>query len=279
MAKYKARYAKKKSIRKFVPLLSGCALVLTVLLVMGSMSSGSSAKYVHETEAEALIISQKFFFSSDLLANYKKDDIVLNSSANSFTFKLQNFEGEGDAKRTSEITVYYKVTVTDKSGQAVTGVTISSASGQLGSDPVSITVSGLQAGNTYVITAKGYTREGDDPAGYIETLTATVEVAPEQTGFYKNTINEPEYVLLTVWSENQKGTLTVSVPAGLIPDPTYINEANYDQEDNVYGKFTFSVTLDPYESQQYRFFKTAGSGNVSIGVSIGSSSVSEAPLQ
>ena len=279
MAKYKARYAKKKSIRNFVPLLFGCALVLTVLLVMGSMSSGSSAKYVHDTQTEVLVVSKKFFFISDLLANYEKDPITLNSTATSFTFTLQNYEGEGDAKRTSEIPVHYQVSVTGNSDAPA--ATINRPTGTLSttSGPVTITVSGLQAGNTYVITAKGYTNgSGNNPAGYIETLTATVEVAPAKTGFYKNTINEPDYVLLTVWSENQEGTLTVSVPAGLIPDPGYINKTNYSGTG--YGAFDFPVTLGTYESQQYRFFKTAGFGNASIGVETSNGhTVSEAPLQ
>ena len=276
MAKYTPRYAKKKSIWKVFPLFCGFALVLTVLLVLGSMSSGSSAKYVHETQAEGLLISEKFFFSSDLLANYEKDPITLNSTATSFTFTLQNYEGEGDAKRTSEIPVHYQVSVT---GNSDAPAAINDPTGTLDttSGPVTITVSGGQAGNTYVITAEGYTREGNTPAGYIETLTATVEVAPAKTGFYKNTINEPEYVLLTVWSENQEGTLTVSVPSGLIPDPSYVVITNYSGTN--YGAFDFPVTLGTYASRQYRFFKTAGSGNVSITVKANGHTVSEAPLQ
>jgi hypothetical protein len=99
--------------------------------------------------------------------------------------------------------------------------------------------------------------------GYVKTLSATFAVAPAKNGFFANVDKaDSDYVILTVWTENVSGEVTVTVPAGLIPDTTDAALAGIDNyENDTYNQFSFTDSTSfasVFSSRSYRFFKANG---------------------
>ena len=119
-----------------------------------------------------------------------------------------------------------------------------------------ITLSGLTPG-TYEITATG-------DAGYQETLTATFKVSEAEAGVYKYVDAEDDYyVLLTVWTENVAGEVSISCPGGLIPDNTDPAMKTAKTGGTIADTTSFTSA---YSSHTYRFFKqTVGDENFDAG--------------
>ena len=85
----------------------------------------------------------------------------------------------------------------------------------------------------------------------------------ENVYYHVNNLND-EFIILTVWSENLKGDLTVDFPDGLIADATdpvmekvvgYLNDSNL-------SFFTDNSTFSQeYSSRVYRFFVDSAHNN------------------
>ena len=225
------------------------ALVVLILLI--SLIGGVSAKYVKDVGGtKALVRAKEFYFSSDLLAE-NGAHYDLNPGTTSVTFELRNHD---DQLRFSEEPVEYKVT-------ADNGATVSSTPDKLTAENpnATITLSGLQDGKTYTVTAVG-------SAGYKKTLTATFTVKAQSEGVYKHLNVTPDasgtHILLTVWTENTSGDVTIQFPAGLIPDATdpalagILNciDGTYRANTDESGISQAAGSLGSYSSHTYRFF-------------------------
>lgn len=226
------RYEKKRKRRPVFPWL-------LVLVLAASCIGGVSAKYTRQREQDLLVQAKLFYFTSDLLKE-NGAEYTLNPGTETITIRLNNF---ADANRVSEVDIQYRVFVND----APLDNTAVLAAGSANSVDISFPV---EEGRIYEVRAEG-------AAGYTKTLTATFAVGQPAAGFYKHLSSTDYYVLLTVWTEDISGDVTVTFPAGLIPDdtnPELAGIGNY--AGGTYGSGTTARhSFGQYSSRTYRFFK------------------------
>jgi len=244
---YKGKYEHKHShIRKRT-------IIITVLIVLLFTVGGVFAKYIYNSGGMGLLSAKEFYFTSNLLTE-NTAKYVLNSQTTEISFALGN---NADKLRFSQDDIKYSITVGCKSGDSYPEENIKYADSEQvlsgGSvDTTSITLKGLTMGETYTVTATG-------KAGYKQTLKAefTVSDKEENVHMHLDTSNDA-FVLLTVWTHNMTGTLTVITPAGLIPDNTDpILRKVYNYSGTEYGAVQFTDNTnftEAYSSYTYRFF-------------------------
>jgi len=232
----------KKTVRRL-------ALVLIALLCITSASIGIvQAKYVYSNRQDAAVYSKEFYFESDVLVEGGKE-YFLNPGTTSVNFVLKNC---ADSLRFSADQISYKLTASD----GVLSITNGTLSGEMVST-ATFSLSNLEDGKSYTVTAVG-------KAGYSRTISATFTVKKSQPKLYMHVADNAEYVLLTVWTEDVNGTISVKFPMGLIPDNTQPDLASITEADGV-----FTDELAKYSSKTYRFFKnssfTSGEFTVMMG--------------
>jgi len=244
---YKGKYEHKHShIRKRT-------IIITVLIVLLFTVGGVFAKYIYNSGGMGLLSAKEFYFTSNLLTE-NTAKYVLNSKTTEISFALGN---NADKLRFSQDDIKYSITVGCKSGDSYPEENIKYADSEQvlsgGSvDTTSITLKGLTMGETYTVTATG-------KAGYKQTLKAefTVSDKEENVHMHLDTSNDA-FVLLTVWTHNMTGPLTVITPAGLIPDNTDpILRKVYNYSGTEYGAVQFTDNTnftEAYSSYTYRFF-------------------------
>ena len=244
---YKGKYEHKHShIRKRT-------IIITLLVVLLFTVGGVFAKYIYNSGGMGLLSAKEFYFTSNLLTE-NTAKYVLNSKTTEISFTLGN---NADKLRFSQDDIKYSITVGCKSGDSYPEENIKYADSEQvlsgGSvDTTSITLKGLTMGETYTVTATG-------KAGYKQTLKAefTVSDKEENVHMHLDTSNDA-FVLLTVWTHNMTGPLTVITPAGLIPDNTDpILRKVYNYSGTEYGAVQFTDNTnftEAYSSYTYRFF-------------------------
>ena len=173
------------------------------------------------------------------------------------SFQVRNF---ADELRIADKDISFSVNVMPSDGVTVMINGIVTSTGTLLASPsagssASITVSGLKNGQTYIITATG-------DAGFVSTLRASITVKPDEKEIYKHLdVSDPNYVLLTVWTKNLSGAVSINFPDGLIPDSTdHVMSTVYNYENGSYIASEFIDSTNfvnySYSSYVYRFFKT-----------------------
>ena len=244
-------HGKRSLSRNLVLAVLFCSLLLITV-------GGVLAKYVQSSEGKNLVSAKEFYFTSDLLGEPLKE-YVLNATSFEVTFTLGNC---ADKLRFSQDNIRYSVSVTcedPKEGDPLPA--LSQETGVLEKDKASyakVTLQNLVRGRTYLVTAVGI-------AGYEQTLQARFTVSDNDENVFMHVDSaDNSVVILTVWTENVKGNLSVGYTSeGLIPDNTHPilrNIVNY--RDGKYTSFDFSDTLHftvPYASATYRFFLSTGS--------------------
>lgn len=227
----------------------GLAKYIILFLFGALLLGGVAAKYVRENGGRNIFAAKEFYFTSNLLttdgAEYR-----LNSDATSVSFTLGN---NADKLRFAEDDIAYEVRVNN-------GATVDKTTGMLANGKVSqdtITISGLEKGKVYEVKAIGR-------AGYQKTLKATFTIADNDENLYMHVDNSNRaYVLLTVWTNNLNGNVSITFPDGLIPDNTDpIMRKVQEFENGSYTSGTFTDTTNfnnTYSSYTYRFFKTSNS--------------------
>ncbi len=228
---------KKKSAGITVAVPAVCLLLLVILVgaVIG--------RYQRQFGSGGSVRAKEFYFTSDFLDGSTH---TLAPGSTEVKFSLSN---HADELRWSEVDIAYEVTV-----EPTGGATLSNGSGTLDKDAKSdkeVTITGLTPG-TYTVTAVG-------TGGYKKTLTATIKVLPVESVVYKylDTTNS-EYVLLTVWAQGYKGSVTIQPPEGLIPDNTDLKmkDATTGAEFTDEESFNTPGNAEGYSSHTYRFFVT-----------------------
>lgn len=227
-----------------------------ILLSLASMAIAGSvlAKYADTiAKDDKNLTAKSFYFESDYLT---EDDHLykINSGTESIKFTLYNYEND---LRVSETECTYTVSVeTDDDAVTINGESTKNATITVDAvkTDTAVTLGGLDNGYEYTVTVTAN-------AGYEKTLGAIFSVAPDKVGLFMNVnASNAEYVILTVWSENISGDVTVSVPAGLIPDttdPIMKDITNYTDGEYTAFEFTDSESFAAvYSSHAYRFFKT-----------------------
>lgn len=212
-------------------------VVLIVILICVLAAGTLIAKYISERSSDGWVRAKEFYFTSNLLDG-KTHTLAPDSKEISFT--LGN---HADDLRYSEMDIKYKVSVTPEA-------TVTESEGTLNTEDgvtdVTVSISGLEPGKTYTVTAVG---EG----GYKKTLTATIEVPIKATTpYYYIDKSNSDYTLLTIWNEMETAGNVEFEYTG-IPDNTNPNMTEW-----VTGTATTkkkqSVEIKPHESKVFRFF-------------------------
>ena len=231
----------------------GRALLASAILLLAAAVCGVSAKYVQERTQEMVVQAQLFYFTGDLLTE-EGETYPVNAETQTIRIKLRNYV---DELRVSDCEIQYEIFVNGVK-QGGTNAMIPTESEKKVQAEVEIPV---QPGNTYLV-------EVTANAGYSKTLRATFVVDEKPEGFYKELDTGNDYfVLLTVWTEQVSGDVTVAFPAGLIPDDT--DPAMAAVENYADGAFGAGVTgkmeLGEYASHTYRFFKENTAASFAVG--------------
>jgi hypothetical protein len=231
------------------------------------------AKYVLEKQTSGTVVAGDFYFESDLLdettpeytinsaptistTTTKSGETEKTTSSPTFTFVLKNYADnlryneddtnfEISAFTTSEdgSTISEDLTITVDGKQASTGT----LAGKQQSE-ATVVLSGFSSGKTYTVSVTGTTI-------FTKTITAKIIVHSDGDGIYKYEDNSNSaYVLLTIWTKDitEKTTLTITCPAGLVPDNTHSGMEDWKTSTQGY-----SVTVEAYSSYTFRFFKTS----------------------
>ncbi len=213
-------------------------LTLVVVLSLCALSGGLVfAKYYNEKSSGGLAGAKNFYFTSNFLDGREH---TLAPDSTSVTFTLCNY---ADDLRYSEADINYTVTVDN-------AATVTPATGTLASgakNDASITISNLQTGKTYNVTATG-------KGGYTKTLTAKI-IVPEKTAelYYNLDNSADEYILLTVWNEGSaEGEVTITYTG--IPDNTNPEMSGW------LTNGVKKVKIPAHSSKVFRFF----SGDITV---------------
>lgn len=243
---YKGKYEKRHShIRKRT-------IIFTVLLVLLLTVGGVFAKYVYNNDGINLLSAKEFYFTSNLLTE-NTAKYVLNSSTTEVSFTLGN---NVDKLRFSKDDIKYSITVACKTGSNEPTLVYTDSEQVLNGgsvDSTAITLKNLEMGETYIVTAVG-------KAGYKQTLKAEFIVSDKEENVYKHLdTSNGAYVLLTVWTQNVRGKLTIGVTEnGLIPDNTNpVLREVYNYQNGEYGMMDITDSSNftaGYSSYTYRFF-------------------------
>ena len=203
-----------------------------------------SAKYVQKTDNTATAVAVEAYLTSDLLDG-KLHTVTPNEDGSaSVTLTLQN---HADALRYSEADLSYTITVNPAD------VMVSPASGTIqageGHD-TEITLTGLKAGQSYTVTAR-------TSAPYVMEISGTIGISGFANDIHVSAEDQGEYVNVTVSTTDYAGDVSMSYPAGLIPDNTDGLMAGW-----VTGAQTRTFRMEANSAHVFRFFKDTGySGN------------------
>lgn len=235
-----------------------------------------SARYIRQTETKNNVAAAKdFYFESDLLDGQTHDIVPTENqgATASVTFRLKNY---ADELRYAQTAIKYEVNVTETGGATASGVAMQCIADTNSEDTThtiaanakhyaDITLSGLQAGKTYTVTAT-------TDNVYQKTLTGTIKIAEADQNVYAAVSNQTQYIEVTVWTTDYTGQVTVkySDDADLVPDNTDTKMQNALTGDDITEQNWPANT-----SHVFRFFKENTEKNYKVAVNGTEVTVSE----
>lgn len=221
---------------------------LITAAILGTIAIQVYSRYSDTQKDAANAQAVDFYFTSDLLSEEGKSYSLMPETTD-LSIELRNY---ADALKWTSTDISYNYTVTKD------GVQVTSGNGvipheELSSTTRTIKLTDLSAG-TYEITAKT-----TEP--FIETLTGSFTILEESTGVhYKidDATNSPT-AILTIWTDNYNGDVTVKHSDSAIPDSTQ------KEFENIIPTYpnggTTPLHVRSYCSYSLRFFKTDNSLN------------------
>ena len=252
---------KKSNIMKKVMMVICAVLVISSLALVG----GVTAKYLRRhTAGDNAVSAARFYVESNYLTTLQTEDTpqkhyYLNAGTTSVTVELYNFL---DELRVSEVAITYTITIeSDDTSFSIDGYQkeTSESSAKLTNtievqplkqedklQPITTQIPlNLNNGHRYSVRVEAN-------GGYKKTLAATfhVEEAADKSGC--TVTKNDNFVVLTIWTGNTGGTVTFTVPEGLIPDETDPFLASSA------ANGTYAKKLEAYSSVSYRFFISVG---------------------
>lgn len=185
-----------------------CILLFMTVLV--------AAKFIHTTQKDDSVTAKDFYFTSDILDGQTHTIAATETNGTAkLVFSLKNHV---DELRYSQVDVNYTVSAKDSAGVPVTltGSNSANVTGTLSAGSVQdqqVTITGLEPGKTYTVTAltENY---------YKAVLTGTVQVKAADEAVYSTVRDGGAYIEVSVWTVDYSGQVSLSYPAGLIPDNT-----------------------------------------------------------
>lgn len=232
------------------------AIELVACFVLTAVLIGTViGKYRQQFNSYGSARALDFYFTSDFLDGRNHS---IAPGTTEFSFTLSN---HADDLRFSEMDITYTVEVKKDGGTEATGVKIAinnvdNKTGKMDKDGKrddTVKISSLTSGK-YTITAKA--TGGADPtngsAGYLKTLTATIDIPAEGAKLFQHTDSYPDYIQLTIWNEgDQKGTVSISYTG--IPDNTNPNMTDWVSSNGT-AVMKDNIEIEPYSSKVFRFF-------------------------
>lgn len=209
-----------------------------------------SAKYIRQTVTKNnFATASEFYFESDLLDGAEHEVVPTDTQGTtaSVTIRLKN---HADDLRYSETAINYTVIVAEKDTDSqAADVTVTPSSGTLAAGKINnadVTISNLQAGKTYTITAS-------TDNVYQKTLTGTIKVLQPDTNVYASVSDKTQYIEVTVWTTDYTGEVKLSYgDIGLVPDNTDAKMSDAQSTGS-------TITVTDWEvntSHVFRFFKS-----------------------
>lgn len=236
------------------PLRTAAFLLIAVLVTSALFGGSILAKYIREQTERGPVKALEFYVESDLLTEEGKT-YELQAGTKSVSFSLQNYIGTDDYQRRSEVDITCTIQV---NGEPY-GEVVLTAKEDAG-EQQEVVLKGLQPGGTYTVTV---TANG----GYVKILKATFKVNPAEDGFFMHVdASDANVVILTVWTENISGDVTITPHAEnkLIPDNTCAGL----EKMKVGGEATIE-DFGTYTAKEFRFFKPSDyAGNANFYVTL-----------
>lgn len=222
------------------------AVIIVMLMLISLGVNNFRAKYKDQESKVNAVQSEPFYFTSNCLSE-KGSTITLASDTTDMKIELRNY-ADDLRYSTKKINYTYEVVKLDDNKTLATG----SGTMNGGSENTSeISISGLQSGSKYKVTAIS-------TSPFEAKLTGTFEVPEESTKVdyeVTDTAGSP-YLLVKITTDKYRGDVTLSWPEKVIPDTTDTTfKAVTTWENKDYAAGSISLSLEPYSSYTYRFFK------------------------
>lgn len=237
------------------------ALLVLFCLCIGGISM-VSAKYIKQNDTKNNSATAKeFYFESDLLDG-KEHEVIATKDADgiataSVTIRLKNY---ADELRYSETEIQYEVSVTEKKSDEGTdtdsneqsedsNIVITGEKGTIAAEAknhADVTLSNLEAGKTYVVTAATNNI-------YQKTLTGTIKVVAPDDTLYASVRDNTQYIEVTVWTTDYAGNVTLKYDNyTLLPDNTDTKMRDILTTNDTFYEGNWEANT----SHVFRFFKT-----------------------
>lgn len=235
----------------------------TALLILGAAAfitalAGISARYVWRKSNVSAAAANRFYFTSDLL-DEADAEYTLSPETGELTIELRNY---ADELRWAGTDIRYSYTVKKDGVQTDSGNGTIQKKEDAGSIS-EIKLTTLTAG-TYEVTAVSETP-------FSSTLTGRFIIPAGESGVHFR-VSDSEgsaQALLTVYTDNYSGNVTIDWPSGVIPDSTQEAFAAVKSwGGDSYDSGSLTVLATPYSSYTYRFIKTDSAMDYSDGTAI-----------
>lgn len=236
------------------------ALLVLFCLCIGGISL-VSARYIKQTDTNNNSVAAKeFYFESDLLDGGTHEVVATDNGTASVTIRLKNYV---DELRYSETQIDYSVEVQEADNDSkleksnITNQTGNIATGEKHTQDV--TISNLQAGKTYKVTATTNNI-------YQKTLSGTIKVtAPDTKVYAEISSNTDQYIEVTVWTTDYTGNIAMTYDnKTLLPDNTDEKMKDVLSENNTF----YSENWGANTSHVFRFFKTTNAAGKTYQVTV-----------
>lgn len=236
-------------------------MVLAAFFAFMGLLAFVAAKYIKQTEKTSVANASAFYFTSDLLDGENHQIVPLADGTASVTLTLMN---HADELRYSEVDIEYSVKVDAGDRGEAGNVELSAESASFDSNTkiltgtmragenhdATITISGLEAGKVYQVTASTSNT-------YAKTLTGTITVNKIVSQIYASVTDRNAFIEVTVWTgETAANNLKLTYCAGLIPDNTDSMMASAQSAAENESQEITMLSLEANTSHVFRFFKT-----------------------
>lgn len=227
--------------------------LLILFCIVMAISAVVAAKYINQTVNNDAVTAKEFYFTSDMLDG-QVHKITADQSDKTAKIKIQ-LTNHADELRFSEVDIDYTVTLRDQSDNkkiVLNNTNSVNATGKIDKGKCNetlVTISGLESGKTYEITATTNNT-------YKKTLKGTVEVNDTDNKIHQKILDKEEYIEVTIWTVDGSGEIKLEYPQGLIPDNT--DEWMSGAKSTVDASQTLTLEADKIKentSHTFRFFK------------------------
>lgn len=235
----------------------GVALIAVV--VLAAVCVVVAAKYIQADTKEVAATAKEFYFESDVLDDQTHQVAATEGDEGNKTATISvTLKNHADDLRFSEVDIPFTVSVVADDGTTADGVAVSPSEGKLSNGSTQdqvVTISGLQPGKTYTVTATT-----NDT--YTKTLSGTFAVTATNADVQASLRDGVAYIEATIWASDSSATASVTYTNGLIPDNTNSLMADWKTASGQAG--SGSVFLEAYSSHTLRFFKSVSSKTYAI---------------